>query len=281
MTAVNPLIGAVVLHHRNWPGVAKTIESLRGQTTTVDVVLVDNASSDGSVDRIRAAFPDLRVVESATNGGYAVGMNLGVQHLAPSKAVLFVTHEVILAPDAVARMAQQLVGSVGMVGPLLRRLSDPDRVWSSGGWVGGDDLTPYNRQDVPDDTRSCEWIDGSCMLVERRLLDEVGPIDEGYFLYFEEVDLAFRARAAGWEVVCEPSARAQQEPNRPPPVLFTRNWLRFLARHRGGKAAMRTSLRWAKRSAVGLVLGDDRKRALLRLAGITAFYLRVPPRRLL
>jgi len=272
-------IGAVILHYRNWPGVSCTIESLRAQSMAVDVVLVDNASGDGSVDQIRAAFPDLRIVECDSNGGYAAGMNLGVRHLASTSDVLLVTHEVVLAVDAVEQMFGQLVGEIGMVGPVLRRLSDPEPVWSSGGCMRGRDLIPQHHVDMPTEPLQREWIDGSCMLVRRQLLDEVGPLDEGYFLYFEEVDLAYRAREAGWKTVCQPSAEARQEPNRLPVVLFTRNWLRFLARNRGWAAALATSLRFTKRSAVAFVRGE-RQDSLQRLAGIAAFYLRIPPTRL-
>src|SRR4051812_38833226 len=76
-----PILTAVVLHYRNWPLVADTIRSLRAQTVPVPVVLVDNASGDGSVDGITKEFPGMRVVQSPVNGGYAAGMNLGRQQV--------------------------------------------------------------------------------------------------------------------------------------------------------------------------------------------------------
>src|SRR5438552_11306189 len=75
-------IGAVVLHYRSWPGIQATLERVLDQGRVPDdVILVDNCSNDGSVDRIRAAFPQLEIFELERNGGYAAGMNAGIRTL--------------------------------------------------------------------------------------------------------------------------------------------------------------------------------------------------------
>jgi hypothetical protein len=79
--------------------------------------------------------------------------------------------------------------------------------------------------------READWLDGSCLLLRAETVAALGPIDEGYFLYFEELDYFVRMRQAGWRIECEPRARAWQEPGSKPSYLWARNRLRFLARN--------------------------------------------------
>lgn len=268
-------ITAVVLHYRNWPDVAEVIRHLQAQTEPLEIVLVDNASGDGSIERIRAQFPELDILESPVNGGYAAGMNLGRRHT-HSDAILLLTHDVLLEPTAVEQLATRLKGRTGAVGPLLMRADRSDEVWSAGGYIG-EDMIPGHHTDHPSGPRTVEWIDGACMLVSAQAFDEVGPIDEGYFLYFEEVDFACRLREKAWTIECEPSAVARQTPGQLPQVLYRRNWLRFVSRNMGPGAAFRAGL-WTMKRAVGALLPRDLKRAVRLVAGLLAYALRLPPK---
>lgn len=271
------MIGAVVLHFRNWPQVANTIRDLMAQTVQLDIVVVDNASRDGSVERIRTAFPHLHVVEASTNGGYAAGMNLGRSYL-DTNALLLVTHDVELGKDAVHHMAQDLVGDVGLVGPILYRCGSAE-VWSSGGRVS-DDYRPTHDTDVPARPREAEWIDGACMLMTAEAFDSVGGFDEGFFMYFEELDFALRLRRAGWRIVCEPAAVGSQAPGVLPRVLYYRNWLRFVSRNMGHAATSRAALLTVKLALADIQLRQF-NRAGKRFASLIAYLLRLPARWLL
>ena len=266
---------AIVLHYQNWPGVTDTIESLRSQTVPVSIVLVDNASADGSLERIRFAFPDLDVLVADANRGYAAGMNLGCRH-GVGENLLLVTHDVVMASDAIERMSRAVVGDVGLVGPLLYYRHGSDEVFSSGGFVARDGLLDHHK-DVPTAARDVDWVDGACMLVRREALSAVGSIDEGYFMYFEEADLAARLRRAGWRVRCVPDAHAWQQPGAVPPALFIRNWLRFLTRN-GDRDAVRSALMMIEGRFVRALRSRRFRRALLLTWGVIGFAVRVPPR---
>src|SRR5437867_12685154 len=115
-------VGAVVLHYRLWPRVLQTLEALVSQTRPPDeIVVVDNHSGDGSVGRLRRAFPSIHVIEARENGGYAAGMNIGTDAVLGrgADAILLLTHECRMAPDALGELVARLEvePALGAVGP--------------------------------------------------------------------------------------------------------------------------------------------------------------------
>ncbi|HXF57853.1 MAG TPA: glycosyltransferase family 2 protein [Actinomycetota bacterium] len=186
----------------------------------LEVVVVDNASTDGSLEAARG-LPGVRVVRNRTNRGFAAAANQGIQ----ATSAPFV---LLLNPDA-----QVLAGTLGgllkvardhpragAIGPLVRA---PDgRVYPSARrvpslgvglvhaflgvfWPDNRFSRAYTMADWDRrSSRSVEWVSGCCMLLRREALDEVGLFDEGYFMYVEDVDLCTRLRLAGWDVLFTP-----------------------------------------------------------------------------
>lgn len=277
-------VGAVVLHYRFWPGVRSTLIALLNQTRPVDrLVLVDNRSGDGSVPQFREAFPEVDVIEAEGNLGYGGGMNLGMKQLLEGgmDAILLLTHECRLAPDALEALAERLEErpSVAAVGPLLAYRSKPTVVFSAGGEI---DRAMWRPRHVREPglvaewagraPRHAEWLDGAALLLRSRAARQAGMFDESYFLYFEETEYLLRLRRLGWSVECVPAAVAWQEPGRRPTYLWLRNRLRFLAR----TAPKRHVLREAGRLAASVARNSfsanrkltrsqvrDRRRALV------------------
>jgi GT2 family glycosyltransferase len=235
-------VGAVVLHYRFWPRVRSTLEALLSQTRRPDeIVLVDNRSDDGSAESIRGAFPQVEVIEARLNRGYAAGMNIGLHAMLSrgAEAILLLTHECRLAPDAlralVARLEEEPI--LGAVGPLLAYESAPHLVFSAGGslrprdWRGVHLREPDRVDDWRGrDPHAVEWLDGAAILLRDAAARALGKLDEDYFMYYEETEYLVRLRAAGWKVECVPAAVAWQESGGKPDYLFTRNRLRFVAR---------------------------------------------------
>ena len=234
-------IGAVVLLYRRWPAVRRSLDALYAQTRPPDeVVVVDNASGDDSARQVKSAYPGVTLVEATENLGYGAGMNVGITELRDRvDAVLLLTHECVLAPDALEILTAQLRADrkIGATGPLIGLLSHPARVYSAGGWIDADTWRPHHFRDPNElgawaeaQPREVAWLDGCALLLRRSAIDAVGLFDEGYFMYFEETDLLLRLAKAGWRVECVPRAVAWQEPGQKPKYLWTRNRLRFLAR---------------------------------------------------
>jgi GT2 family glycosyltransferase len=250
-------VGVVVLHFRFWPEIRSTLSALLAQTRPPDrIVVVDNRSSDGSVPRLREAFPSVEVIEAPSNLGYGGGMNLGLEHLLEGgmDAVLLLTHECRMAPDALEALIARLddAPAVGALGPLLAYRSSPDVVFSAGGEIDPAAWRPRHVREprlvaewAGAPPRAVEWLDGAAVLVRAAAVRDAGPLDEGYFLYFEETEYLLSLQRLGWSVECVPAALAWQEPGNKPTYLWLRNRLRFLARTAPKRHVLRETSRLA------------------------------------
>ena len=278
-------LGAVLVLYRSWPGARKTVYALLSGTRPPDrVVVVDNASGDGSPDAIRALYPYFDVVEAMTNRGPAAAMNLGAERLVARgvDAVLLLTADCVLAPGALAALEARLAEApdVGVVGPLLARASVPGEVFSAGGTLDPRTWDPVHLREPRgvDDWRDAdpqprEWLDGACLLVRAEALRQVGSFDEDYFHYFDDVDHHLRMREKGWGVECLPAAVAAQEPGPIRADLWVRNRLRFLTRHAPRPVVARELARQARAAAREVAKGEA-ERAAGRAQGAALFVSR-------
>ncbi|MEO5881838.1 MAG: glycosyltransferase family 2 protein [Caldimonas sp.] len=198
------------------------------------VVVVDNDSGDDSVDLIRCAIAErcwsgwAELHALPRNGGFAYGNNAAiarVRELDPDfGAVLLLNPDTVASPGLFIHLAEGLRANfgVGIVGAAIENengiaqcsahrqpspLTELDSAAQLGPlsrWLAGSSPLPG----VPSETaHECDWVSGACMAVRREVLEAIGPMDEGFFLYFEEVDFCLRARRAGWSCWFIPAAR--------------------------------------------------------------------------
>lgn len=213
-----PTVRAVVV---TWNGahlIPPSLRSLAGQRTRahLEVVVVDNGSQDGTRDLLAADFPDVTVVRSERNLGFAGGAALGTAEL-DTDYVLLLNNDARLLPDALDAMldaaeADEHVGAVTAKVLLDEPGDGPRRVNSTGNVVtragAGTDrdwLVPEGQESTdPEVFGFC----GAAALLRRTALDQVGTFDPWLFLYYEDTDLSWRLRAAGWQVRYAPAAVA-------------------------------------------------------------------------
>jgi hypothetical protein len=263
----------------------------------IDVVVVDNASGDGTVEALRREHPPARVLANERNGGFAVACNQGWR-VGTAPLVLFLNPDAEVRPGALPEMAAlfETRPEVGVVGP--RTLNPDGTVQVS----TGEDLSllaerrqrslvrgvarrqpaALARADARH-SRAHEpnWVSGSCLMIRRACLEAVGGFDEGFFLYEEDADLCRRVRAAGWRVLFTPAADVAHQlgrsMERDPPrarLAYDRSHLRYYRKHNGGLAvALLRGLflaRGARAWLAGFLRHDPSARAgaaeLLRLA---------------
>lgn len=219
-----------IINYRTGELTLDCLQSVLDDLADIDghVVITDNASGDGSAERIAAwidAHPDAPVtlVRSATNTGFSGGHNQGV---AAAKAGLYL----LLNSDAVLRprffrtilAAAEANPRAGLFAPRIAyedgtpqvstfRFASPASEFIRGantGWV----TQALKRREVaigPDpDPAQIEWASFACIALRREMIDEIGPMDEGYFLYFEDAEYCLRARRAGWHIAWVPQAVA-------------------------------------------------------------------------
>ncbi|MBI4121903.1 MAG: glycosyltransferase family 2 protein [Parcubacteria group bacterium] len=182
------------------------------------IVVVDNASSDQTYDRVRKAFPYIETVFSADNLGYAGGNNLGMERALSRQAdyVAVVTQDVTVDPDWLlhAVAAAETDGRIGVVQPLLLLWPDQSKVNSVGnaihflgyGYAGGYGLP---RSAVADrGVRDIPYASGAVILLKARALRDVGLFDDEMWMYNEDQDLGWRMNLAGYRNVLAPQSTA-------------------------------------------------------------------------
>jgi N-acetylglucosaminyl-diphospho-decaprenol L-rhamnosyltransferase len=213
-------VACVVVTYDALPWIEKSLESVQG----VDTVVVDNGSSDGTVDAVRERFPAVRVIETE-NRGLCAGWNRGIAATGAEHA-LVLNADAWLVEDALDALlaAAERHPRAAVIGP---RLINPDgslqrsvRGFPTAWRLATEYL--YLRKLAPrskalnafygagfdhESEQVVDWVMGSCMFVRRAAFDDVGPFDERYFLFSEEVDWMRRATNRGWTVVFAPGAR--------------------------------------------------------------------------
>ncbi len=212
------------------------------------IIVLDNASSDGSVAAIRDVYPDVRVIELSENLGYAGNNNVGIQAAIESGArwIWVLNEDTVVAPDCISRLvaAAEADPHIGIVGPLVYHHNEPDVIQSAGGRLGGSWEALHVAQNETDrgqlaGPRDVDWISGCAILVRREVVEQCGMLDARFFYYWEEVEWCLRARRAGWHIVHVAAAKlwhkGVQRDYRPKPSVAyynTRNRLLMLAKHR-------------------------------------------------
>jgi GT2 family glycosyltransferase len=222
------MLSVIIVNFNGGAYIRRCLESLERNFTGVEheVCVVDNASSDGSADEVATRFPHVTVVRNSENGGFSHGINAGLAHtrgdivmwLNPDTEVLDAGIGNLLGvfedDEAVGIVGPQIVSNDGKVQlscrswptyrtALFNRYSLLTRLFPD---------NPHSREYLKSDwahtsTREVDWVSGCCFLHRRQAADEIGGLDETFFMYCEDVDFCRRARSAGWTTVYSPAMR--------------------------------------------------------------------------
>lgn len=239
--------------------------SLRGAAIGVphEVIVVDNASGDGSADAVAAGFPEVRLLRAPRNLGFAGGNNLALAE-ARGELLLLLNPDTLVGAGQLERLVAHLDAEprVGIVAPRLVYgdgafqisatpfVEPADVYWEHARFPRAlhpraqrepRRLYPFGEAPMAVDT-----VMGAALLIRRAVVDAIGPLDEGYFMYGEEMDWCRRARGAGWEVHWLPTAEVTHLGGRaaarvPYEMLAHRfaSTFRFLRIHQGAAASLR------------------------------------------
>lgn len=228
---------------------------------SVEVIVVDNASSDGTPALLREQYPWVHLIEPGENLGFSAGNNVGLE-ASRAPLLLLLNPDTRLVGDALPAMAAYMDAhpEVGALGPLLlnadgsvqssrRRFPTLLTALFESTWLAG--LAPravldrYTMDDVPANIpHEVDWVQGAAVMLRRAVFDEVGGLDTGFFMYSEELDWLKRIKQAGWQVMFLPDARVvhyggrsseQVEPQKH--VYFQTSKVRYFRKHHGRLAA--------------------------------------------
>ncbi len=214
---VAPLVSIVIV---NWNGkglLDDCLRSIYGQPfESFEVVVVDNGSTDGSVDAVKKAFPEVVVRENKENLGFAKGNNIGIEATSKrSKYILTLNNDTVLDRSFLAELigaAEASHETVGMWAPKILSIEDNSVIDSVGGLLIYPDGLAKGRGRLEKDNGQYDsmadaFIPSACAgLYRKKMLAEIGGFDDEFFAYCEDTDLGLRARLAGWETGSVPKA---------------------------------------------------------------------------
>jgi hypothetical protein len=268
----NPTVFSIILNTNRREDTLECLHSLATQTySDQQIIVLDNHSTDGSVQAIQDAFPEVQMIAIQENLGYAGNNNVGIVEALKQQAdwILVLNEDTVLAEDCLEKMVQ--VGEsdpqTGIVGPMVYHHNEPGVIQSAGGiltknWNGlhlGQNETDTGQFAEP---YVVDWISGCAIMLRRKVIEQVGMLDERFFYYWEETEWCVRTGKAGWRLMLAPEAKiwhkGVQRNYTPKPSLSyydTRNHLLLLYKHRapiGAKLSawfqiVRTLVSWTVR----------------------------------
>ncbi|MEW5947414.1 MAG: glycosyltransferase family 2 protein [bacterium] len=216
-------LSIIIVNYNTRDLIAACLKSILSDPPRMDfeIIVVDNASRDGSPEHIKAAFPGVKLVENSENAGFARACNQGFR-LSTGRHILFLNPDAEAGSAALEHMADFLekrpdagiagaktVNLDGTVEPSIYYFPTPWRTFVDSFYLhrvfpglNGFEHRGYTAIAAP---RKVEVISGSCFMVKREVLDRVGAFDEELWMYGEDVDLCWRARKAGWNSYYLPS----------------------------------------------------------------------------
>jgi GT2 family glycosyltransferase len=211
------LVGIVVV---NWNGARRTSECVRSLLALdyepFKVCVVDNGSEDDSAGELRREFPGVDVLELRENRGYGGGCNAGIEWARRTECeyVWLLNNDTTIDGGCLRALteAAREHGDGSILAPLILRSDDPRRVWSAGGvvrwpWLEREHIGMGDDEATHQAPRAVDWASGCSLFFSMMVADRVGPFDERYFLYLEDVEWCLRAHKRGVSCWFTPQAR--------------------------------------------------------------------------
>ncbi len=283
-------IAAIIL---NWNGGRDTLECLASlakiklaKTHTIQVIVVDNASTDDSIATIKKKFPKTFIIENSHNIGFSGGNNAGIRYALQENFdyILLLNNDTIIDADCIEQLVvySKSYDNKGIFGPKIyfypgcefhkKRYTTAQRgkvIWYAGGRLDWDNVLPTHRGVDEIDTgqfaseSETDFISGCALFAHRSIFEDVGMLDERYFVYYEDIDWSVRAKKLGYQLIFAPHAmvwhkNAGSSGSGSPTHQYymIRNQLLFGMRHVG----IRAKLALIRQSIVILLKGNKWER---------------------
>lgn len=245
------LVYAIVLTYNNYDDTAHCVESLLdSEYPNLEIIIVDNASTDGTAQKLAEKFPGTVLIQNICNLGFAVGNNVGIQfaHENGADYFLIVNNDTLAAPDTISALvrAADADESIAAVAPKIVEHDDPHIISFAGGllhlWKGSTQHIGQGEVDRGqyNEMRDCDYLTGAFLLVKRKIIEEIGVIPDMYFMYWEDVDWSMRMRQAGYRLCYVPGAVVTHKVSS---TARTHPFRSILIEYRGAKIFIR---RWIK-----------------------------------
>lgn len=212
-----PSIYVIILNWNGWEDSVRCLRSLESVSYPIHSLLVDNGSTNDSVKKLLAEFPDLKLIENTENLGFSGGNNVGIYYAIQHEAdyILLLNNDTIVDTNFIQPMLQEMEkdATIAAVNPKIYFLHDKNRLWAAGGSIQFWTAFSGNRgrgqidKGQYDEVEPVDFGTGCCLLIRRKALEQIGLLDESYFAYYEDIDWSLRARNKGYKIVYVPESK--------------------------------------------------------------------------
>jgi GT2 family glycosyltransferase len=252
----SPRVAAVLVNYKTPKDTLEAVSSLKANGyDNLEIIVVDNASDDGLAEMLSLEHLDVHLIRNEENLGFPGGCNVGIRkglEMGTDYILLFNT-DAIATPGMLREMVRiaESRPDIGILGPAVT-MDNGTTTWYRGGTINrtlgytrhpgmGEPLPPDGEDPAPTD-----FVTGCCMLIRREVFEAVGPLEEDYFLYVDDVEFSERARRAGFQVAYCPGVVAKHKVSATAGIrgtnvmtplrayYFARNMILFIRRHLGG-----------------------------------------------
>ncbi|HET6454862.1 MAG TPA: glycosyltransferase family 2 protein [Armatimonadota bacterium] len=260
--ADKPDLSIVIVNWNTSAELEACLRSIGDDSIRLEMIVIDNASADDSVEMVRREFPRVRLIENKANLGFAKGANQGVRS-STGRYVLLLNPDSEVKPGALSAMVRfgDENPEIGIFGP---KILNPDGSLQyscrgfptiAAGFFRNTILTRFFRRNSyiynylmlgwdHSEPRDVDWVSGAALVARRELLEDIGMLDERFYMYCEDVDLAYRAHERNWRVTYFPlatvvhacSKASSKNPNRMI-IEHQKSIFRYFRKHHGGRAS--------------------------------------------
>ena len=258
-------LSVVIVNFNTRDELRDCLNSVLAETHPAEVIVVDNASSDGSVEMLHGEFPNLRLIRNSENFGFAKASNQGIK-VSTGRYVILLNPDCTVRPGAFSELVHFGDGNPG-VGIFGLKILNPDgtvfescrrfptlaagifrnailaRLFPNNPYIKEYLMADWDHSEVAE----VDWVSGAALVARRETLDQIGLLDERFFMYCEDVDIAYRAKQAGWKVMYFPGAtvvhlRARSSDQNPVPMIiaFHRSMYAFFRKHYAAQSSILT-----------------------------------------
>lgn len=282
----SPAVSVIIVNWNAREFLRACLASLADQTIPLEIFVVDNASGDASVEMVRSEFPRVQLIASEKNLGFAKGNNVAATR-AQGRYLFLLNPDTTVPPDSLTKLVAyaDTLPECGAVGPELQNpdgshqrscwrsypglgmaLTDAFYLWKMP-WLPFANRSEFRPEELTQ-PRPVPHLLGACMLIRRTAWEQVGALDENYFLFLEETDWCFRARRAGWQVIYYPFVHiihyGQQSMRQAPRKNIPQFYASYLRFYRSAHVANHAGV-FALKSIIGMAclirIGMWRERA--------------------
>jgi hypothetical protein len=213
-----PEVTVILVNYNDKAHLGDCLLSLKEKAVGIDfeAIVVDNASSDGSLEFIADRFPWVKAIRNSENCGFGRANNQALKE-SWSDFVLFLNTDTVIYPEALQTLLQEMKNetAIGVIAPALLTSENTCQVSFGTSVTFLAELLKKSfwnfflksKLRIWQKRKAVSWVGGACLLARRKALDEVGGFDENFFLYFEDIDLCFRIKRCGWKIIFLPQIR--------------------------------------------------------------------------